>query len=385
MKIHAETFYDLDDCERQLLAKYRQIRAFNASEWLENKTAVLKRYMDRFGLKAAVVGMSGGIDSAVVSAICARAGVATYGVSLPDHSENGVRNQVEGYHRAALVAEKFHFRLLAMDISTAATVIQDDVDWSFEHTASPWCAGQLRPYTRTPYLYYVATVLKELNRPAVVVGTTNRDEGSYLGYVGKASDGMVDLQLISDLHKSEVYAVAKLLDMPTPLMEATPTGDMFDGRADVEIFGTSYDAVELSMYRAPEDRGWVKNLQALHRLNRHKYLSQSPAIHLDIIESGVALRRGDGWPIQFGSRYWHELSTRLSDNGLSALEFLDLMDTYKKGSWARYRTIDGKLHINVGLASEWFIKRAPSFFRNYTLTQFENSTHQVWENLEWWL
>jgi NAD+ synthase (glutamine-hydrolysing) len=87
----------------------------------------------------------------------------------------------------------------------------------------PWAAGQLAPYLRTPTLYYLTSLLTQEGMKAVVCGTTNRDEGAYLGFFGKASDGMVDLQLIADLHKSEVYALGKLLAVPEKILTRTPT------------------------------------------------------------------------------------------------------------------------------------------------------------------
>ena len=133
--------------------------------------------------------------------------------------------------------------------------------------------------------------------PGVVIGTTNRDEGSYLGYVGKASDGMVDVQLISDLHKSEVYTVARYLNLPQSILDAIPTGDMYDGRVDEEVFGASYDFAELYLsYLCLIDTAkkifndnlseegkkqfdfYASHLENLHSYNKHKYVSESLVI-----------------------------------------------------------------------------------------------------------
>src|SRR5262249_12362719 len=98
-----------------------------------------------------------------------------------------------------------------------------------------WSEGQMLSVTRTPALYGAAALLQADGYRSLVAGTTNRDEGAYLGFFGKASDGMVDLQPISDLHKSEVYALARMLDVPHPVLDAPPTGDVFDGRTDEEM------------------------------------------------------------------------------------------------------------------------------------------------------
>lgn len=67
---------------------------------------------------------------------------------------------------------------------------------------------------RAPAVYYVAQLLSQEGNAAVVMGTGNKDEDYYLGYFCKAGDGVVDVSLISDLHKSEVFQVAKFLHVP---------------------------------------------------------------------------------------------------------------------------------------------------------------------------
>jgi NAD+ synthase (glutamine-hydrolysing) len=146
-----------------------------------------------------------------------------------------------------------------------------------------------------------------MSLPAIVVGTTNRDEGAYIGFFGKASDGMVDVQVISDIHKSEVYRMAKLLDIPASIHQAIPSGDMYDGRVDEEVFGATYDFVELYQHylclNSPETKHHFKaalseeaasqfellssRIESMHNYNRHKYLGKNPSVHLDIYERFV--------------------------------------------------------------------------------------------------
>ncbi|OGJ46292.1 NAD(+) synthase, partial [Candidatus Peregrinibacteria bacterium RIFOXYA12_FULL_33_12] len=162
-----------------------------------------------------------------------------------------------------------------------------------------------------PILYYLTSLLTQNNLPAIVCGTTNKDEGSYLGYYGKASDGMVDVQLISDIHKSEVYELGNLLNIPKNITEAAPSGDMFDGKNDEEVFGAPYDFVELYLeylsiknkkIKTTIQKTWSAkaknqfkqlsdNLEALHNYNKHKYLVASPAMHLDIYKYSIP----EGW------------------------------------------------------------------------------------------
>ncbi len=157
-----------------------------------------------------------------------------------------------------------------------------------------WSEGQCLSVVRTPALYGAAALLQAHGLRAVVVGTTNRDEGAYLGFFGKASDAMVDLQPISDLHKSEVRALALRLGVPAEVVDATPSGDVFDGRSDEAMIGAPYDVVEAvlrlrELGRDPTLAGHEATaaVDRLHAVNAHKYRVGSPAVHLDVMPRGV--------------------------------------------------------------------------------------------------
>eukprot|EP00957_Ditylum_brightwellii_P197159 15021551-Ditylum_brightwellii.AAC.1 len=77
------------------------------------------------------------------------------------------------------------------------------------------------------------------------MGTGNQDEDGYLAYFCKAGDGVVDVQLISDLHKSEVYTVSKALGVPEATVVAPPSADLWDGQTDEDELGFTYDFIEL--------------------------------------------------------------------------------------------------------------------------------------------
>ena len=177
--------------------------------------------------------------------------------------------------------------------------------------ADNWSKGQLIPYLRTTILYYFTTLYTQQNNKAVLIGTTNADEGQYIGYFGKASDGLVDVQLISDIHKSEVYAVSKELKICDAILNVTPTGDMYDGRVDEDVFGFPYSFIELyrhyvsmslidkeifltDLKNNSEYDSFIKlldNVENMHRYNKHKYLGCSPSVHLDVIDTKME----NGW------------------------------------------------------------------------------------------
>lgn len=333
MKVfQAQTNYDLPQFAKNGLEVFRNYRGFDVKQYVELKANLLNNYMKKSGLKTAVVAISGGIDSAVVFALCDYASrlesaFKVFPVTLPAPFSPGVSHQSETVEKALDLGHAFGYEVTVINVEDAANEIDKIVSEKafFRHgKSSDWAIGQLVPYTRTPFLYYLTSRFTDIGENAVIVGTTNRDEGAYLGYVGKASDGMVDIQLISDLHKSEVYKVGKYLNVTDTIMNAVPTGDMYDGRADIEIFGAPYDMVEYElMSLSAPDRvtmdvmsyvnvidpnlnvfvGYKFNLRNLHKYNSHKYNSGSPAVHLDIMPSGVK----GGWKLDFENKYRQEM------------------------------------------------------------------------------
>lgn len=295
------------------LKDIRRIRNFNADIYLNAKGILLNDYMRLHHLKTCIVAVSGGLDSAVVLGIVHHASLQLhspikriYPVLMPIFDTTGATGQEQALNRGRSVCFKFGIEPIVIDLSQSHQLLKTTIDHSTHITGEDWASGQLVSYIRTPTLYYLTSLLNQENMSAIICGTTNRDEGAYLGYFGKASDYMVDLQLISDLHKSEVAALAHLLKIPDEIIDAIPSGDLFDGKTDEEVFGAPYDFVEfylnyLCWGQEKQNKvrsGWNKttsqqfdllshNLEALHQYNGHKYLSRSPAIHLDILESSV--------------------------------------------------------------------------------------------------
>lgn len=297
----------------EMLDTLRERRNFEPENYLAAKTRMLNEYMSDAGLSSCVVAVSGGIDSALALGIVHEASQQPdspiekiYPLALPIYHDKFTKNQEPATERAREVCETFGLDLIEIDLTETYDAMKKAVDSAVGVEGGPWAAGQLVAYLRTPANYYTTSLTTQQDQNGILCGTTNRDEGAYLGYVGKASDGIVDVQLISDLHKSEVRALSAHLGVPESIMQATPTGDMFDGRIDEEVFGAPYDHVELFhllrslpkgeafAFRAEfSEEGYedfsiaARNLVDLHRYNEHKYNVGSPAVHLDVMESGV--------------------------------------------------------------------------------------------------
>lgn len=311
---------------KAMLRDLRGKRGFNAQRYVDAKVRLLNDYMSKSNLSAIVLGVSGGVDSAAVIALVAKAAKEPnspikriVAALLPYHIDAGTTNQIEATARGREVAEAFGADCMLVDLSQSHAAMKQVADAAvakcFEKpVGGPWASGQLVSYLRTPALFYLSSLMGEQGFPAIVVGTTNRDEGGYIGYFGKAADAMVDLQLISDLHKSEVYAVSRLLNVPQCALEAEPTGDIYDGRNDEQLIGAPYDFIELyQLFLCLDDgdkmmkyveglspearkqfRHFATRLRQLNRENSHKYIGATTAVHLDVCERAVP----GGWRVE---------------------------------------------------------------------------------------
>lgn len=310
------------------LSDYRIWRDFSPNEYIEDKVKKINNYFNNCGLDSAVVAVSGGIDSALVLSLVKKAQETSsspiktiYPVLLP--SNIGVSFQDEATERGGEVCGALGLSPIVVEMSPIVESIRQGLESQSSLKTDDWAVGQLVSYARTPVLYYMTSLISANNGSGILCGTTNMDEGSYLGYVGKASDGMVDVQIISDLHKSEVYKVSQELNIPESIINTKPSGDMYDSRFDEDVFGAPYDFVELYLYYLSmgknERKIWEdyylksdsdceaflyfkKNLDKLHSHNAHKYKVGSPAFYLDL-ESLIYFDKKElGWGINLDDK-----------------------------------------------------------------------------------
>lgn len=299
-------------------------RGFNVDRYIADKIVRINEFFGKNNLDAAVIGLSGGVDSAVVYALLFEASKVPgsplkkiLGLSMPIYG-NGTTNQNDAVKKAkelfASIKKENHdvlqFSLVDLTKSYVEYIFSNDNVGVFAKSATSFENGQLASIVRTPCLYYNAAMLQLDGYRSIVVGTTNRDEGSYIGFFGKASDAMVDLQPIADIHKSEVYEVARKLGIPTSIINAKPAGDVHDGRVDEEMIGAPYWFLEMHLlckefYNEKEcdiygrldpdekelfDR-YADAIEELHDKNAHKYRVGSPARFIDVMPRAIP----NGW------------------------------------------------------------------------------------------
>lgn len=282
---------DLHPELQRTLEEYRKVRAFDPAAWVEEKCQKFNHYLKRNHLSGAIVSVSGGVDSAVTFALldrCSKLENAALkrfiAVAQPIHSSDWALN------RARELCDTYNHGLIVIDQTDIHDSIVSRVTDKFNVEGSQYATGQLRSYQRTPVNYYLAQLLTQQGNPAVVMGTGNQDEDGYLAYFCKAGDGVVDVQLISDLHKKEVFQVGEYLGIPKSILEAQPSADLWEGQTDEEELGVSYDFIELftgfylklsrkdqkkyknslSDEACKEFHNLSKKCRKIHRQNKHK-------------------------------------------------------------------------------------------------------------------
>ena len=223
----------------------RKQRVFSPRYFVRSKVKKLNEYLGKHKLSGAVLSVSGGVDSALTLALLKQTAELPnsnlkkiWAISQPIHSS------VWALTRAKELCDQLEIELKIIDQTELYDNITKLVSSATNIKENKFSGGQLRSYMRTPINYYCAQLLSQMGYPAIVMGTGNMDEDGYLAYFCKAGDGVVDVQLIADLHKSEVFKCAEYLDVPDSIVKAKPSADLWDGQEDEKELGFTYDFIE---------------------------------------------------------------------------------------------------------------------------------------------
>nr|WP_320162081.1 NAD+ synthase [uncultured Methanoregula sp.] len=194
------------------------------------------------GCKGIVIGLSGGIDSAVAAAFCCRAiGPANVlGLSLPTSVSNPADTK-----DAAELCSMLNMTHQVIDIEPMLSAYRSMP----EFRESPYLLGNLMARIRMTVLYYHAN---RDNR--IVCGTSNRSE-YMLGYCTKYGDNAADIQPILHLYKTEVCMVARELGIPEPILTKPPSAGLWEGQSDEREIGLTYAEIDAAL-KALENHDW---------------------------------------------------------------------------------------------------------------------------------
>ena len=244
---------------------YKQLE-LDIVEWLID-------YYSMNMIKAFVVGVSGGIDSAVVSTLCARTGLPTYVLTMPLHSS--ADNTILSNAHADALVKKY----------SNVTKVNVELDEVYDHFIRQVAHPFLRVTPEVDNNLFVDNELTNANTKSrlrmvtlyqiagsvggIVVGTGNKVEDYGVGFFTKYGDGGVDIAPIADLYKTQVWGLGEYLGVDDRIVDAIPTDGLWDdGRTDEGQLGASYEDLEEAMeYR----RGPALDiLDEYNRKNKHK-------------------------------------------------------------------------------------------------------------------
>lgn len=235
----------------------------------------LTDYASNAKVNGFVIGISGGIDSAVTSTLCALTGLEVLCLEMPIHQ---AKNQVDrGRKHIDLLKDKFpKVRSLAIDLTATYDIMAQTFPKYRDEKVYHLALANTRARLRMTTLYYFAGAERLL-----VAGTGNKVEDFGIGFFTKYGDGGVDLSPIADLLKSEVYALGKHLGILEEILEAAPTDGLFgDNRTDEDQIGANYDELEWAMAQVEQGKTTadfegreaevMRIYTHLNRINQHK-------------------------------------------------------------------------------------------------------------------
>lgn len=224
----------------------------------------IKEFHKSTNMNGFVIGMSGGLDCAVVGALCSIAEVPILALTIPYEPDKSAQRKT-GISHAKELCDKFNIPLYTVDITDTVNGIYAN---GFNSLGiSEMSKANVLPRVRMTHLYYAAQ-----NTGRLVIGTGNLSE-IVMGYFTKWGDGAFDFNPVKHLTKTEMYILAKHIGVPESIINKAPSADLWDNQTDENEMGIGYwdlDRYILTGEGSEEIRSRVNNA---FKKNRHKYIS----------------------------------------------------------------------------------------------------------------
>jgi NAD+ synthase len=273
--------HSMEQAQKNLTAK-QQIK--HIVKWLQTYTKSAK-------ISTFVVGISGGIDSSVVSALCAKTGLNTIVVQMPIRQDKKL-NKRSSLQAGWLLERYPNVTHMSMDLTKIFN--------AFDKKLSPFCATDTGDYTATSELAFANSrarlrmmTLYQIAQAhnGLVAGTGNKVEDFGVGFFTKYGDGGVDISPIGDCMKTQVWDMARELGIEKEIIEAPPTDGLWaDGRTDEGQLGMTYPELETAMdqdtyseleqYATTAEKKKLKQYREIRARNMHK-MNPIPVCRLD--------------------------------------------------------------------------------------------------------
>ena len=240
-------------------------------------------YCNENKIKSLVVGVSGGIDSAVSSTLAAKTGLPTYVVGMPIKQNEG-QETLSDAHMYWLKENYPNVTILKADLSEVFGKFTETIgkECGIEYVVNKMACANSRSRLRMVTLYQIAASVN-----GIVVGTGNKVEDYGVGFYTKYGDGGVDIAPIADLYKTEVWELGRAFGVIPEIIEAKPTDGLWDdGRTDEDQIGASYEDLEKAM-----EFGYGPGVEPLEKFktqNSHK-MNPIPTFKLEVKKECVSV------------------------------------------------------------------------------------------------
>ena len=219
----------------------------------------IKDRVEEAGAKGTVFGLSGGIDSSVVAALCKKA--------YPEHSLGLIMpcySQPLDEEHALLVADRLKVAVKTVPLDDVFDLLLQKFGYGreVEHNYLP--VANIKPRLRMICMYYYAASYNYL-----VVGSSNRSELE-VGYFTKYGDGAVDLMPLAGLTKGQVMEMAHQLGVPEEVLEKPPSGGLWPGQTDEGEMGVSYQQLDHFLLTGQGEEKVRDAVKKMHKMSEHK-------------------------------------------------------------------------------------------------------------------
>lgn len=249
------------------------MKNFNASQEVNHIVTFIQDYYHKYHLKGAIIGISGGKDSAVSAALFTKAlgSENVIGLTLPCHSKEADRND------AQIISDFYHFPLYNLDLTETFDVFKKEFLHSFKDLVQSEndlidSDINLKPRLRMASFYYVGAFLSTLKQQGyLVVGNSNKCE-KYVGYFTKGGDNVSDIAVLADYTVEEVIQLGEYLQVPKEVLYKKPS-DGLCHLTDEDKLGVTYDDIATYMEDPSKlEEDIQKKIAHHHDRNRHKFI-----------------------------------------------------------------------------------------------------------------
>ncbi|MFW9970726.1 MAG: NAD+ synthase [Candidatus Odinarchaeota archaeon] len=226
----------------------------------------IKEYINATNVNGVILGLSGGIDSAVTTSLCVKAlgKENVIALSLPCSSIPGDLND------AKKLAECLGIQFIIFELTDIYNEFLKKSSSQFK--SNKLALANLKPRLRMLTIYFISQSLGKY----LVIGTSNRTEMA-IGYFTKYGDGGVDIEPIGDLYKCEIREIAKILKVPQEIINKSPSAGLWEGQTDEDEIGLTYEVLDEIIFRIDNhldlndlDQDNVKKVKGMMKAAHHK-------------------------------------------------------------------------------------------------------------------